>query len=73
MIGEEIISGAQRIHTPELLAKRATECGIDVSTISAYIESFRYVCAYTMSVVLISSFLSLYFGTHFDICSPHPL
>ncbi|CAD6233556.1 unnamed protein product [Miscanthus lutarioriparius] len=40
--GEEIISGAQRIHTPELLAKRATECGIDVSTISAYIESFSY-------------------------------
>ncbi|KAG2594778.1 hypothetical protein PVAP13_5KG017900 [Panicum virgatum] len=40
--GEEIISGAQRIHTPELLSKRATECGIDVSTISAYIESFSY-------------------------------
>ncbi|KAL6639782.1 hypothetical protein ACP70R_022604 [Stipagrostis hirtigluma subsp. patula] len=40
--GEEIISGAQRIHTPELLAKRASECGIDVSTISAYIESFSY-------------------------------
>lgn len=40
--GEEIISGAQRIHTPELLAKRGAECGIDVSTISAYIESFSY-------------------------------
>ncbi|WVZ56673.1 hypothetical protein U9M48_007167 [Paspalum notatum var. saurae] len=40
--GEEIISGAQRIHTPELLTKRATECGIDVSTISAYIDSFSY-------------------------------
>ncbi|CAN6179874.1 unnamed protein product [Urochloa humidicola] len=40
--GEEIISGAQRIHKPELLAKRASECGIDVSTISAYIESFSY-------------------------------
>ena len=59
MIGEEIISGAQRIHTPELLAKRATECGIDVSTISAYIESFRYVCAYTLSVVLINQFFSV--------------
>ena len=59
MIGEEIISGAQRIHTPELLTKRATECGIDVSTISAYIESFRYVCAYTMSVVLINQFFSV--------------
>jgi aspartyl/asparaginyl-tRNA synthetase len=51
MVGEEIISGAQRIHTPELLAKRATECGIDVSTISAYIESFRYVCANPRSIV----------------------
>ncbi|KAL6643668.1 hypothetical protein ACP70R_018434 [Stipagrostis hirtigluma subsp. patula] len=40
--GEEIISGAQRIHTPELLAKRAEECGIDLSTISAYIKSFRH-------------------------------
>ncbi|AQK91095.1 Aspartate--tRNA ligase 2 cytoplasmic [Zea mays] len=39
---EEIISGAQRIHTPELLTKRATECGIDVSTISTYIEVFSY-------------------------------
>lgn len=42
MIGEEIISGAQRIHLPELLTKRAEECGIDVKTISTYIDSFRY-------------------------------
>ncbi|XP_039850983.1 aspartate--tRNA ligase 2, cytoplasmic-like [Panicum virgatum] len=40
--GEEIISGAQRIHVPGLLDKRAAECGIDVSTISTYIESFSY-------------------------------
>ncbi|KAJ8540231.1 hypothetical protein K7X08_030150 [Anisodus acutangulus] len=40
--GEEIISGAQRIHVPEFLEKRAGECGIDVKTISAYIDSFRY-------------------------------
>lgn len=40
--GEEIISGAQRIHEPELLSRRATECGIDVSTISSYVDSFRY-------------------------------
>ncbi|KAF8643660.1 hypothetical protein HU200_066716 [Digitaria exilis] len=38
--GEEIISGAQRIHVPGMLAKRAKECGIDASTMSAYIESF---------------------------------
>uniref|UniRef100_A0ACD5VP27 Uncharacterized protein n=1 Tax=Avena sativa TaxID=4498 RepID=A0ACD5VP27_AVESA len=40
--GEEIISGAQRIHKPEMLMKRAIECGIDVSSIASYIESFRY-------------------------------
>ncbi|KAJ6331667.1 hypothetical protein OIU76_010119 [Salix suchowensis] len=40
--GEEIISGAQRVHAPELLAERAQACGIDVSTISTYIDSFRY-------------------------------
>lgn len=40
--GEEIISGAQRVHVPEFLAKRAEECGIDVKTISTYIDSFRY-------------------------------
>ncbi|XP_028779365.1 aspartate--tRNA ligase 2, cytoplasmic [Neltuma alba] len=40
--GEEIISGAQRIHVPEFLEKRAAACGIDVRTISTYIDSFRY-------------------------------
>lgn len=40
--GEEIISGAQRVHIPELLATRAEACGIDVNTISTYIDSFRY-------------------------------
>ncbi|XP_071926683.1 aspartate--tRNA ligase 2, cytoplasmic-like isoform X2 [Coffea arabica] len=39
--GEEIISGAQRVHAPELLAQRAESCGIDVRTISTYIDSFR--------------------------------
>ncbi|KAL6888647.1 hypothetical protein ACP4OV_009673 [Aristida adscensionis] len=40
--GEEIISGAQRVHVPELLTKQAEARGIDVSTISSYINSFRY-------------------------------
>ncbi|KAL5558296.1 hypothetical protein UlMin_034507 [Ulmus minor] len=40
--GEEIISGAQRVHVPEFLTERAAACGIDVSTISTYIDSFRY-------------------------------
>ncbi|XP_042018563.1 aspartate--tRNA ligase 2, cytoplasmic-like [Salvia splendens] len=40
--GEEIISGAQRIHVPEFLTERAQACGIDVCTISTYIDAFRY-------------------------------
>ncbi|KQJ86708.1 aspartate--tRNA ligase 2, cytoplasmic [Brachypodium distachyon] len=40
--GEEIISGAQRIHDPELLAKRAVECGIEKSSIESYVRSFSY-------------------------------
>ncbi|OEL29396.1 Aspartate--tRNA ligase 1, cytoplasmic [Dichanthelium oligosanthes] len=40
--GEEIISGAQRVHVPELLAAQAEARGIDVGTIAAYIDSFRY-------------------------------
>ncbi|XP_075487162.1 aspartate--tRNA ligase 2, cytoplasmic-like [Primulina tabacum] len=40
--GEEIISGAQRVHVPEYLFERAQACGIDVKTISTYIDSFRY-------------------------------
>jgi aspartyl-tRNA synthetase len=42
MRGEEITSGAQRIHDPEFLAKRAAECGIAVETIKDYIDSFKY-------------------------------
>lgn len=40
--GEEIISGAQRVHIPDLLTTQAEARGIDVSTISAYVNSFRY-------------------------------
>ncbi|KAL0903332.1 hypothetical protein M5K25_027703 [Dendrobium thyrsiflorum] len=40
--GEEIISGAQRVNIADLLTSRAEACGIDVSTISAYVNSFRY-------------------------------
>ncbi|KAF8097535.1 hypothetical protein N665_0286s0044 [Sinapis alba] len=40
--GEEIISGAQRVHDPELLTEQARRFGIDVETIKTYIDSFRY-------------------------------
>mmetsp|Transcript_40951 Transcript_40951/g.97313 ORF Transcript_40951/g.97313 Transcript_40951/m.97313 type:complete len:550 (-) Transcript_40951:119-1768(-) len=40
--GEEIISGAQRIHDPELLAERARGWGIPLETIQPYIDSFKF-------------------------------
>uniref|UniRef100_A0A1A9X3S2 Aspartate--tRNA ligase, cytoplasmic n=1 Tax=Glossina brevipalpis TaxID=37001 RepID=A0A1A9X3S2_9MUSC len=44
MRGEEILSGAQRIHDPEFLTERAKHHGIDINKIAAYIESFRFGC-----------------------------
>lgn len=42
MRGEEITSGAQRIHDPEMLTKRAQACKIEVKTIQEYIDAFKY-------------------------------
>jgi len=39
--GEEIISGAQRVHDPDLIAKQAVEKGLEVETIKDYIDSFK--------------------------------
>mmetsp|Transcript_6864 Transcript_6864/g.12565 ORF Transcript_6864/g.12565 Transcript_6864/m.12565 type:complete len:418 (-) Transcript_6864:135-1388(-) len=39
--GQEILSGAQRIHDPELIEERAKAWGIDLSTIEEYVDSFR--------------------------------
>ncbi|KZC05753.1 PREDICTED: aspartate--tRNA ligase, cytoplasmic [Dufourea novaeangliae] len=44
MRGEEIISGAQRIHDPDLLIERAKHHEIDIEKIKAYIDAFRYGC-----------------------------
>ncbi|XP_037948006.1 aspartate--tRNA ligase, cytoplasmic-like [Teleopsis dalmanni] len=44
MRGEEILSGAQRIHDPDYLIERAKHHNIDTSKIAAYIESFRFGC-----------------------------
>ncbi|KMT15574.1 hypothetical protein BVRB_3g059240 [Beta vulgaris subsp. vulgaris] len=40
--GEEIISGAQRVHDPDFLVKRAEACKIDVNSIATYLDSFKY-------------------------------
>ncbi|XP_071788973.1 aspartate--tRNA ligase, cytoplasmic-like [Asterias amurensis] len=42
MRGEEILSGAQRIHDPEYLSERAKHHEIDLETIKSYIDSFRF-------------------------------
>lgn len=42
MRGEEITSGAQRIHDPAMLEQRAKECGLAVETIRDYITAFKY-------------------------------
>lgn len=44
MRGEEILSGAQRIHDPDYLTERAKHHGIDITKIASYIESFRFGC-----------------------------
>lgn len=40
--GEEIVSGAQRVHDPELLIKRAEEMGIPLPSIASYVDAFRH-------------------------------
>ena len=42
MRGEEILSGAQRIHDPQLLTERALHHGIDLEKIKACIDFFRF-------------------------------
>eukprot|EP00741_Cyanophora_paradoxa_P005242 tig00000865_g5082.t1 len=42
MRGEEIVSGAQRVHDPALLEQRATEMGISVPSLQGYIDAFKY-------------------------------
>lgn len=47
MRGEEILSGAQRIHDPELLKERMTAHGVDptMEGVSDYVDAFTYGCA----------------------------
>jgi nondiscriminating aspartyl-tRNA synthetase len=40
--GQEILSGAQRIHDPDLIEERATVHGIDLKDIKSYVDSFRH-------------------------------
>lgn len=42
MRGEEILSGAQRVHDPALLEQRAKELQVDIAKIQPYIDAFKY-------------------------------
>ncbi|SRR6266550_4734643 len=44
MRGEEILSGAQRIHDPELLAETMRSKGVDPEGVKPYIDAFRMGC-----------------------------
>ncbi|ODN74330.1 aspartate-tRNA(Asn) ligase [Cryptococcus amylolentus CBS 6039] len=41
MRGEEILSGAQRVHDADVLAERMKEVGIDPATMGSYLDAFR--------------------------------
>ncbi len=41
MRGEEILSGAQRIHDPVYLTERMKECGVDPASMKGYLDAFR--------------------------------
>ena len=40
--GEEIVSGAQRVHDVDLLIQRANAWGIPINTIQSYIDAFKH-------------------------------
>ena len=40
--GQEILSGAQRIHIPEFIEERAKAWNIPLEDIKAYVDSFRH-------------------------------
>ena len=44
MRGEEILSGAQRIHDPDYITERAKYHNLNIEDIKSYIDSFRYGC-----------------------------
>ncbi|KAG5648037.1 hypothetical protein DXG03_007072 [Asterophora parasitica] len=45
MRGEEILSGAQRIHEPTLLSEKMRAKGVDPDSMKGYVDAFRLGCA----------------------------
>jgi len=44
MRGEEILSGAQRIHEPKLLSEKMLSKGVDPDSMKPYVDAFRMGC-----------------------------
>lgn len=44
MRGEEILSGAQRVHDPVLLEQRIKEAGINPADMQNYLDAFKLGC-----------------------------
>ena len=44
MRGEEILSGAQRVHDPKLLEEGMRQKGIDPESMSYYLDAFKLGC-----------------------------
>lgn len=44
MRGEEILSGAQRIHDPAFLAEKMREKGIEPASMQGYLDAFKMGC-----------------------------
>ena len=45
MRGEEILSGAQRIHDPALLVEKMRSKGVEPESMKSYVDAFRMGCA----------------------------
>lgn len=45
MRGEEILSGAQRVHDPALLCELMGSKGVDPESLKDYVDAFRMGCA----------------------------
>lgn len=44
MRGQEILSGAQRVHDATVLEKRMREVGINPADMSEYLDAFKLAC-----------------------------
>ncbi|PLW13795.1 hypothetical protein PCANC_19536 [Puccinia coronata f. sp. avenae] len=63
MRGEEIISGAQRIHSAELLMTRMKEAKIDPNDMKGYLDGFRLGCpAHAGGGIGLERVVMLFFG-----------